>query len=63
MRFRPVRPREAHLLYDVEQLGPDFVLRTNWQAPNFRIVRTPIATSADKSTWRDVLPHRTDAFA
>lgn len=62
LRFRPVRPREAHLLYDVEHLGPDFVLRTNWQAPNFRIVRAPIAASADKSTWHNVLPHRTDAF-
>ena len=62
LRFRPVRPREPHLLYDVEHLGTDFVLRTNWQAPNFRIVRTPIARSADKSTWRDVLPHRKEAF-
>ncbi len=62
LRFRPVRFREPHLLYDVEHLGPDFVLRTNWQAPNFRIVRTPIATSPDKSTWRDVLFHRTDAL-
>jgi oligopeptidase B len=62
LRFRPVRPREPHLLYDVEQLGPNFVLRTNWQAPNFRIVTAPISASADKSTWRDMLPHRTDAF-
>jgi oligopeptidase B len=62
LRFRPVRLREPQLLYDVEHLGTDFVLRTNWQAPNFRIVKAPVATSADKSTWRDVLPHRTDAF-
>jgi oligopeptidase B len=62
LRFRPVLPREPHLLYDVEQLGPDFVLRTNHDAPNFRIVRAPIATSADKRTWRDVLPHRTDSL-
>ena len=62
LRFRPVRPREPHVLYDVEHLGGDFVLRTNWQAPNFRIVKAPIATSADKGTWRDVLPHRPDAF-
>jgi oligopeptidase B len=62
LRFRPVRPREPHLLYDVEHLGADFVLRTNWEAPNFRIVKTPVATSTDKSTWRDVLPHRAEAF-
>lgn len=62
LHFRTVRPREPHLLYDVEHLGTDFVLRTNWEAPNFRIVKTPVATSADKSSWRDVLPHRGEAL-
>lgn len=62
LRFRPVLPRERDLLYDVETLGKDFIIRTNWQAPNFRIVRAPIATSADKRTWRDVIAHRNDAF-
>jgi oligopeptidase B len=62
LNFRPVLPREPHLLYEVEHLGRDFVLRTNHEAPNFRIVRAPIETSADKHTWRDVLPHRTDTF-
>ncbi len=62
LRFRPVLPREPHLLYDADQLGADFILRTNWQAPNFRIVKAPIATSANKNTWTDVLPHRSDAF-
>ncbi|MEQ1801838.1 MAG: S9 family peptidase [Gammaproteobacteria bacterium] len=62
LRFRPVLPREAKLEYEVDHLGEDFILRTNWQAPNYRIVRAPVTTSADKGTWRDVLPHRTDAF-
>jgi oligopeptidase B len=62
LRFRPVLPREPKLEYSVDHLGTDFILRTNWQAPNYRIVRAPIATSADKRTWRDVLPHRTDAL-
>ena len=60
--FRPVLPREPHLLYDVEHLGSDFVLRTNYAAPNFRIVRAPVRTSADKRSWRDVLPHRPDTL-
>jgi len=61
-QFRPVVPRQAGHEYEADHLGTDFILRTNWQAPNFRIVKAPIATSADKATWRDVLPHRTDAF-
>ena len=37
-------------------------MRTNWSAPNFRLVRTPIAKVADKTTWKDVLPARDDTF-
>ena len=62
LRFKPVLPRTANLLYDVESMGRDFVIRTNWQAPNYRIVRAPIATSTDKRTWRDIVPHRTEVF-
>jgi len=62
LAFRPVLPREAGHEYEVEHLGPDFIVRTNWKAKNFRIMRAPIATSADKSTWKDVLAHREDAF-
>jgi len=62
LRFRPVLPREAKLEYTVDHLGPNFILLTNWQAPNFRVVTAPIATSADKGTWRDVLAHRPDAL-
>ncbi|MEZ5565675.1 MAG: S9 family peptidase [Gammaproteobacteria bacterium] len=62
LHFRPVLPREAGHEYSVDQLGDDFVIRTNWQAPNFRIVRAPIATSTDKRTWRDVVPHRSNAY-
>jgi oligopeptidase B len=60
--FKTVRPREPNLEYQVEHLGQDFIIRTNWQAPNFRIVRAPIASCADERTWKDVIPHRTDAF-
>jgi oligopeptidase B len=62
LRFKAVLPREPNLEYHVEHLGGDFVIRTNWQAPNFRIVRTPITASGDKSTWTDVIAHRKDVF-
>jgi oligopeptidase B len=62
LRFRVVLPREPDLEYHVEHLGKDFIVRTNWHAPNFRIMRTAIATSADKSTWRDVVVPRDTGF-
>ena len=62
LHFKTVLPREPDLEYHVEHLGNDFIIRTNWQAPNFHIVRAPIASSADKRTWKDVIPHRAEAF-
>jgi len=62
LRFKPVLAREANLEYHVDALGDDFIIRTNWQAPNFRIMRTPIAGSSDKRNWRDVVAPRADAL-
>jgi oligopeptidase B len=62
LRFKPVLAREADLEYEVDHLGQNFIIRTNWHAPNFRIVRAPIATSTDKQTWSDVIPATDDTF-
>ena len=62
LRFNVVLPRQTDHEYQVEHIGSDFVIRTNWQAPNFRIVRVSIAARADRGAWKDVIPHRTDAF-
>jgi oligopeptidase B len=62
LRFEPVLRREADLEYEVDHLGRNFILRTNWHAPNFRIVSAPISTSADKQTWSDVIAASNDTF-
>jgi oligopeptidase B len=62
LAFHLLLPRERDHEYEAEDLGDDWVLRTNWQAPNFRIVRVPMARIADRGAWRDVVPARADAF-
>ncbi|MBI2383341.1 MAG: S9 family peptidase [Gammaproteobacteria bacterium] len=62
LQFQPVLPREPNHEYQVEHLGLDFVIRSNWQARNFRILRAPIHTSADKRSWKIVVPHSSNAF-
>jgi oligopeptidase B len=62
LRFKPVLVREANLEYHVDAIGDDFIIRTNWQAPNFRIMRTPVAGSHDKRNWRDVVATRADVL-
>jgi len=62
LKFKVVVPRERDHEYEAEDLGSDFILRTNWKAKNFRIVRAPMKTVADRATWQDVIPARDDAF-
>ena len=55
--FVPVLAREDDHEYQVEHLGDDFIVRSNWQAPNFRLLRAPIRSSTDKATWREIVAH------
>lgn len=59
--FEVVNPREENHEYSVDHYGNYFYIRTNWEAENFRLMRTPIVMT-DKSYWEEVLPHRTDVF-
>jgi oligopeptidase B len=62
LAFKVAVPRERDHEYQLADVGDRFVLRTNWQARNFRIVEVPIGKVADRSAWKDVIPHRADAF-
>jgi len=62
LEFRVAIPRERDHEYQLEDLSDRFIIRTNWQAKNFRIVAAPIATASNRGTWQDVIPHRSDAF-
>ena len=62
LAFKVAVPRERDHEYQLTDVGDRFVLRTNWQARNFRIVEAPIDKVADRSSWKDVIPHRSDAF-
>ncbi|MDQ3339636.1 MAG: S9 family peptidase [Myxococcota bacterium] len=55
-------PRAKDHLYSLEHLGERFVVRTNDDAKNFRVVLVPLATAADRSTWQDIVPHRADTL-
>jgi oligopeptidase B len=57
-----IQGRHADLLYDVvDRDGSDLIIRTNRDAKNFKLVRTPI-TSPGLLHWMNVLPHRPEAL-
>ncbi len=58
-QFRSVRPREKDFYYTLEHRDDKFLIRTNWDAPNFRIMEAPVSDPR-RENWKDVLPHRED---
>jgi oligopeptidase B len=60
--FRVFLPRERDHEYSAEDHGDRFIVRTNWQATNFRLVEVPADRTADRSAWTDLVPHRDDTF-
>src|ERR1700722_9463721 len=62
LEFRIFLPHERDHEYQVEHLGDNFVVRTNWQARNFRLMRVPIGRESDRAEWRDVVAHRDDTY-
>jgi oligopeptidase B len=60
--FRLFLPRERDHEYSAEDHGDRFIVRTNWQATNFRLVEVPADRTADRSAWTDLVPHRDDTF-
>ncbi|HEX3603234.1 MAG TPA: S9 family peptidase [Steroidobacteraceae bacterium] len=62
LRFEVFLPHEADHEYDIEHLGDDFIVRSNWRARNFRLVRAPIGAHSDRTAWVDVMAHRESAY-
>jgi len=62
LEFKIFLPHQRDHEYQLEHLGDRFVIRTNWQARNFRLMQVPIGREADRAEWRDVVAHRDDTF-
>jgi oligopeptidase B len=62
LEFRTFLPHERDHEYQLEHLGDAFIVRTNWQAKNFRLMQVPIGQEGDRAGWRDVVPHRDETF-
>jgi oligopeptidase B len=62
LEFKVFLAHERDHEYQIEHLGDAFIVRTNWRAANFRLMRAPIGASSDRSRWQELVPHREDTF-
>lgn len=59
--FKIVEPRKRNLEYSVDHYGDHFYIRTNHNAKNFKLVKTP-TNNTGKENWEDVIPHSEEYF-
>ncbi|TMB71883.1 MAG: S9 family peptidase, partial [Deltaproteobacteria bacterium] len=59
--FKVFLPRERDHEYHIDHYQDRFLIRTNDQAKNFRLMSTPVATTG-REHWEEIIPHRTDVF-
>jgi oligopeptidase B len=62
LAFKVFLPRQHDHEYDVEHLNDEFIVRTNWQARNFRLMSVAIGREASLSAWTDLVAHRDDTY-
>lgn len=59
--FMVFQPRMKEVLYSIAPLADRFLIRTNWNAKNFRLMECPL-DKTDSSHWKEVIPHRADVL-
>ncbi len=59
--FRVVEPRRRDHEYHIDHLGDHFYVRTNLDAPNYRLMRAP-DDAPGEAHWDEVIPHRDDVL-
>lgn len=59
--FKVIQPRRRDLLYSIDHYGDHFYIRTNLDARNFRLMRTPVDKTGIEN-WQEVIPHREDVL-
>jgi len=59
--FQVIAPRERGVEYSADHVGNRFIIRTNLEAENFRLVAAPV-TRPGRANWRELIPGRDDAF-
>lgn len=56
-------PRERDFRYSADHIGNRWVIRTNWNAPNYKLMTLADSQAANgRSAWTDLVPHDANVF-
>src|SRR5918992_992742 len=59
--FKIFLPRQREHEYSIDHYGDRFLIRSNDQAKNFRLMATPV-DKIGKEHWREIVPNRPDVY-
>jgi oligopeptidase B len=60
--MRVIAPRLRDHLYDADHMNGRWVVRTNWDAPNYRLMTVADADTGDRARWKALLPYDPKVF-
>jgi oligopeptidase B len=60
-QFSVFQPREQGFQYEVEHFNDKFFVRTDWKAPNWKLMETPESTTG-REHWKELIAHRADVY-
>ena len=59
--FKTIQPRMKDVKYYVDEQDGKFLILTNLEAKNFRLMETPVNKTAVEN-WKEIVPHRSDVL-
>ncbi len=59
--FAVFQPRQKEVIYDLDHQNDKFLIVTNWQAKNFRLMETAL-TKTSQENWKELIPHRANVL-
>lgn len=59
--FVVFQPREKNFQYEVEHFNDKFFVRTDWNAPNWKLMETS-ETNTKRENWKEVIAHRDSVY-
>ncbi len=60
--FQILLPRKRDHEYDADHIDDRWIIRTNWQAENFRVMDVADAHTQDREKWHEIVPHDEKVF-
>ena len=55
--FKPIAPRAPHFHYRADHIGHRWVVLTDWDAPNYRVMAVDDRHVGDRAHWRPLVAH------